>query len=56
MCATVCHICVTICHIETDEIWDQDKMNRDVANVSEKQTEFKKAQKMFTVSKISLRR
>jgi hypothetical protein len=41
---------------ETVEIWDQDKINRAVANVSKKQTEFKKAKKMFTVSKIALRR
>jgi hypothetical protein len=41
---------------ETVEIWDQDKMNRAVAKVSKKQTEFKKAQKIFTISKMSLRR
>jgi hypothetical protein len=41
---------------ETVEIWDQDKMKRAVVNVSKKQTELKKVQKMYTLSKISLRR
>jgi hypothetical protein len=41
---------------ETVEIWDQDKTNRAAANVSKKQTEFKKAHKMSAVSKTSLRR
>jgi hypothetical protein len=41
---------------ETVEIWDQDKMKHVVANVRKKQTEFKKAKKMFTVFKMSLRR
>lgn len=41
---------------ETVEIWDQGKMNRVVANVSKKQTEFKKVKKKFTVFKIYLRR